>query len=456
MKRAAESQLTREQFDAGTDDAGCEKASHFERAAPDVLAKRRILKVRRGAPTQPPQCTPAKPNPFASLQVHKPIANATATAATAATAAREAPAAEAAAAAAAAEAAPSDKVEDAAAAAEAGARSEAAVEGDGSAAAAAAAAAASKRAHSGEHDAATQTRSGDGNTASAHASHSAKAESALKNGDKEAREAAHSAEVDASDKGVSGAAAAAAAVGTDNGVHEQWTQPRESASANANGSAVAREEEGGQKDAGGDGDESKRSLVVSDGKQAEAKDTYTRLGSKPGIMFGASGSSNIKSFATVAKGDACFKFEADNVAAPTKNTQTHEFKEQPAHSGEEEEDTLFRVRAKLYSLEGEADKMRWRECGVGALKMNQHKENERVRLLMRSEGVLRVVLNTPLVKQVKLDRATERSIRFQGYEEGSSKCYLLRFATRDACAEFIAAVDKWKESLEEKREIVVA
>ncbi|PXF40790.1 Ran-binding protein 3 [Gracilariopsis chorda] len=171
-------------------------------------------------------------------------------------------------------------------------------------------------------------------------------------------------------------------------------------------------------------------------------------GTKPAIIFGGASSLNTVSFATAAKTDNAFNFKNSQVKTPAAKATNHVFKEQPVTSGEEEETNLFRNRAKLYSLEGEQGKQSWRERGVGALKMNEHNETHKVRLLMRSEGVFRVILNTPLYDRIKLDRATERSIRFQGFEEQDAKCFLLRFATRDATSEFVAAVEKWKKSVQ--------
>lgn len=62
-------------------------------------------------------------------------------------------------------------------------------------------------------------------------------------------------------------------------------------------------------------------------------------------------------------------------------------------TGEEEEDTVYQTRCKLYALD---DQGGWRERGVGNLKLNKHKATDATRLVMRSEGVLRVILNASL------------------------------------------------------------
>lgn len=40
------------------------------------------------------------------------------------------------------------------------------------------------------------------------------------------------------------------------------------------------------------------------------------------------------------------------------------------HTGEEEEETVYQTRVKLYAMEGNA----WKERGVGALKLNKRRD----------------------------------------------------------------------------------
>ena len=52
-------------------------------------------------------------------------------------------------------------------------------------------------------------------------------------------------------------------------------------------------------------------------------------------------------------------------------------------TGEEDEDVLFESRAKLFRFVGGE----WKERGLGVLKILQHRESGRIRLLMRREQV---------------------------------------------------------------------
>lgn len=82
------------------------------------------------------------------------------------------------------------------------------------------------------------------------------------------------------------------------------------------------------------------------------------------------------------------------------------FYEQRVETGEEEENTEFSCRAKLYNFSAGLDgNKEWRERGFGVVRFNVKKATEdetpRGRLLMRLQGSHRVVLNTPVTKGLK-------------------------------------------------------
>lgn len=141
-------------------------------------------------------------------------------------------------------------------------------------------------------------------------------------------------------------------------------------------------------------------------------------------------------------------------AGETENGHgTSKAKEEKIDSGEEGEEEMFRSRAKLYVLEGKDSNARWKERGVGALKINKNKESGCARLLMRTEATLRVVLNAALFKSIKVVKATERSVRLQLFDisEGGaaekpvSSPFLVRFSTKEVVSSFEKAVEDWKE-----------
>lgn len=113
----------------------------------------------------------------------------------------------------------------------------------------------------------------------------------------------------------------------------------------------------------------------------------------------------------------------------------------PVETGEEEEETMFSCRAKLFHFEKE-----WKERGVGTIKLNVQQyaiKNEqqqaaeetppeqKARLIMRTDGVHRVVLNTPVFKGMKFGtpdggEPTGKTLNLTGVENGKPALFLLK------------------------------
>lgn len=122
-------------------------------------------------------------------------------------------------------------------------------------------------------------------------------------------------------------------------------------------------------------------------------------------------------------------------------------------TGEEEEDTIFNCRAKLFHFE----EKQWKERGVGSLKINVRYEpikttpagedkngddsrdieagieamERRARVLMRTDGVHRVILNSPVFKEMNVgtkegDEPTGRTMMLTGMEDGKPKGFQIR------------------------------
>ncbi|XP_076112784.1 E3 SUMO-protein ligase RanBP2-like [Mytilus galloprovincialis] len=67
-------------------------------------------------------------------------------------------------------------------------------------------------------------------------------------------------------------------------------------------------------------------------------------------------------------------------------------------TGEEDEEVLFQHRSKLFRFaDGE-----WKERGLGDIKISKHKENGKVRLLMRRAQIYKICLNHYLTEELEL------------------------------------------------------
>lgn len=66
--------------------------------------------------------------------------------------------------------------------------------------------------------------------------------------------------------------------------------------------------------------------------------------------------------------------------------EVHEVK---VETGEEDEETFWKCRSKLYRWAGSE----WKERGLGEAKLLQHKETKKIRFLLRQEKTLKIVAN---------------------------------------------------------------
>lgn len=121
------------------------------------------------------------------------------------------------------------------------------------------------------------------------------------------------------------------------------------------------------------------------------------------------------------------------------------FYEQEVETGEEDEETLFTARAKLFSfIKGDG----WKERGVGNLKLNTRKRTyeeeesntpKKARFIMRAEGSHRVVLNSPIHRDLKVgdpkgEKPTAGMVYFLGSldKERAHEMLLLRLKAPNA------------------------
>merc|ERR1712205_243850 len=69
-------------------------------------------------------------------------------------------------------------------------------------------------------------------------------------------------------------------------------------------------------------------------------------------------------------------------------------------TGEEDEDVIFKMRTKMFRFVESSKE--WKERGTGDVRFLRHKENKKIRVLMRAEKTLRVRANHPLSEKLDL------------------------------------------------------
>jgi len=116
-------------------------------------------------------------------------------------------------------------------------------------------------------------------------------------------------------------------------------------------------------------------------------------------------------------------------------------------SGEEDEEVVFGVRAKLF-LYGETmlnvgtGKKTWNERGIGEARILRHREHQRLRLLMRQEKTMKVIANHALDPRITLEPnvGSDRSWVWSAFDfaegELTETVFALRFADSDIANDF--------------------
>lgn len=111
-----------------------------------------------------------------------------------------------------------------------------------------------------------------------------------------------------------------------------------------------------------------------------------------------------------------------------------DLEEKKVTTGEENEESVFSAKVKLFELDLANIDAGWKERGVGPLHLNKSLlDPNEVRLVMRSQGLLRVVLNYKITTKTELLKGLEASLspgkflRLNSVSEGKVVQYLLKF-----------------------------
>jgi len=129
-----------------------------------------------------------------------------------------------------------------------------------------------------------------------------------------------------------------------------------------------------------------------------------------------------------------------------------ELKEVPIVTMEEDENTVFKMRAKLFRFDQDAKQ--WKERGTGDVKFLQHKESKRIRLLMRREKTLKVCANhyiypaLALKENVSSDRSWMWTCPNDFADEApSEEVFAIRFANIENATSFKKKFEECQEAM---------
>ncbi|KAM9811005.1 ran-specific GTPase-activating protein [Neosynchiropus ocellatus] len=128
--------------------------------------------------------------------------------------------------------------------------------------------------------------------------------------------------------------------------------------------------------------------------------------------------------------------------------------EQDVKTLEEDEEEVFKMRAKLYRFASESDPPEWKERGTGDVKLLKHKVKGTVRLLMRRDRTLKICANHQIVPMMELkpNSGSDRAWVWNTPADYADECpkpelLAIRFLNAENAQKFKAKFDECKEEV---------
>lgn len=125
-------------------------------------------------------------------------------------------------------------------------------------------------------------------------------------------------------------------------------------------------------------------------------------------------------------------------------------------TGEENEEPLLDLKAKLYRFDKEGNQ--WKERGVGTVKLLKHKESGKVRLVMRQSKTLKICANHLVLPSMTVqehhgnDKSCVWHARDFADGELKDELFCIRFPSVENCKSFMEMFQEVAESQENKEE----
>ncbi|CAH2295613.1 ran-specific GTPase-activating [Pelobates cultripes] len=128
--------------------------------------------------------------------------------------------------------------------------------------------------------------------------------------------------------------------------------------------------------------------------------------------------------------------------------------EQEIRTLEEDEEEMFKMRAKLFRFASENDPPEWKERGTGDVKLLKHREKGTIRLLMRRDKTLKICANhyvTPSM-ELKPNAGSDRAWVWNTYadyadEAPKPELLAIRFLNAENAQKFKAKFEECKNEI---------
>jgi len=182
----------------------------------------------------------------------------------------------------------------------------------------------------------------------------------------------------------------------------------------------------------------------SDAKKEDDSNTDSTNNVSPQKEFSSSPSllfSGVVSPASGTDDDGSTKTLSESAAEYTEShSNKRKYDVVDVVTGEEEESNVLQANVKMYLFDTE--KRNWTERGRGVIRLNDDPVSTpghlKSRLVMRTVGSLRVVLNTKLWPNMVCEKANEKNVRISAMEENEVKIFLISCSPKDADKLFTA------------------
>ena len=113
-------------------------------------------------------------------------------------------------------------------------------------------------------------------------------------------------------------------------------------------------------------------------------------------------------------------------------------------TGEEDEEVLYSHRAKLFRFD--INTKEWKERGLGDIKLLKHRQNKKLRLVMRRDQILKLCLNHAVTSDLEVSAKDDKTWMWSAadYSEGEIEYsqFACRFKTPEVAGEFKAAIER--------------
>ncbi|XP_071698255.1 ran-binding protein 1 homolog b-like [Rutidosis leptorrhynchoides] len=125
-------------------------------------------------------------------------------------------------------------------------------------------------------------------------------------------------------------------------------------------------------------------------------------------------------------------------------------------TGEENEDAILDLKAKLHRFDNDGNQ--WKERGAGSVKLLQHKDTKKFRLVMRQSKTLKICANHSVTKSTSVQEHTgnDKSCVWHAADFSDSELkdelLCIRFASVNNCQKFMKTVQDVAESQQDEEE----